>query len=142
MSLRRGIVAAMHDGTRDEVSVSFPASPDFSRIGRVAVAGLALRLGVEIADVERLRLAVDRSVEALHGHGRINLHAKWEPTQLVIVIDNPDEEIDNEAAADVSTVLAEMVDEVRVSPSKIHLTLDNQNGVRLGSDSAPDGGDQ
>jgi hypothetical protein len=132
----------MHDGTRDEVSVSFPASADFSRIGRVAVAGLALRLGIEIADVERLRLAVDRSVEALHGQGRINLHAKWEPSQLVIVIDNPDEEIDDDASSAVSTVLAEMVDEVRVSPSQIHLTLANQNGAGPGPAPEPDGGDQ
>ncbi|MCP4228375.1 MAG: hypothetical protein GY773_33915 [Actinomycetia bacterium] len=118
----------MHDGTRDEVSVSFHASPDFSRIGRVAVAGLAMRLGVDIADVEKLRLAVDHSVEALHGRGRISLHARWEPSQLVIVIDNPDEEIDEAASVDVSAALATMVDEVEVSQSEIHLTLANQNG--------------
>ena len=102
----------MHDGTRDEVNVSFPASPDFSRIGRVAVAGLALRLGVDIADVERLRLAVDRSVEALHGDGRIHLSARWEPSNLTITIDNPDEKIDDDDSADVAMTLADMVDEL------------------------------
>lgn len=123
----------MHDGTRDQVSVSFPASPDFSRIGRVAVAGLALRLGVDIADVEKLRLAVDHSVEALHGDGRIHLSARWEPSHMTITIKNPDEKIDDSDSANMAATLAEMVDEVRVEPSSIRLTLASGNGVRPGS---------
>ena len=60
----------MNDGTQDQVKVSFPASPAFSRIGRVAVAGLALRLGVDIAEVEKLRLAVDQAVAPSSRTGR------------------------------------------------------------------------
>lgn len=120
----------MNDGTRDEVTVSFPASPDFSRIGRVAVAGLALRLGVDIADVEKLRLAVDRSVEALHGEGRIHLHAEWEPHQLTITIDNPDETLDEIETSDVTAVLADMVDEVKVGADGINLTLASSTRTR------------
>ncbi|MEL7158811.1 MAG: hypothetical protein AAFN30_19745, partial [Actinomycetota bacterium] len=104
----------MNDGTKDRVSVSFPASPDFSRIGRVAVAGLALRLGVDIAEVEKLRLAVDRSVAALHGPGRIRLDARWEPDQLAISIDNPDTLLDDDERRAVTEALATMVDEVSV----------------------------
>lgn len=120
----------MNDGTRDEVSVSFPASPDFSRIGRVAVAGLALRLGVDIADVEKLRLAVDQSVEALHGQGRIHLHAQWEPHQLTITIGNPDEVLDAQETSDVTARLAEMVDEVVIRDDGINLTLASPSGGR------------
>lgn len=120
----------MNDGTRDQVSVSFPASADFSRIGRVAVAGLALRLGVDIGDVEKLRLAVDHSVAALHGQGRIRLHAQWEPHQLQITISNPDEMLDEDEASDVTAVLSEMVDDVKVGGDEINLTLASATGAR------------
>lgn len=120
----------MNDGTRDQVSVSFPASPDFSRIGRVAVAGLALRLGVDIADVEKLRMAVDHSVEVLHGKGRIHLHARWEPHQLTITIENPDEVLGETETSDVTALLTEMVDEVAVGSEGINLTLASTNGSR------------
>jgi hypothetical protein len=133
----------MHDGTRDEVSVTFPASPDFTRIGRVAVAGLALRLGVDIAEVEQLRLAVDRAVEALHGRGRIQLRASWQPSELVIVIGNPDEPIDATRSAAVTEALAEIVDRVEVAGAEIRLTLTNNgagpngNGRRASDHVAP-----
>ncbi|MEM8924544.1 MAG: hypothetical protein AAGD35_13665 [Actinomycetota bacterium] len=113
----------MNDGTKDRVSVSFPASPDFARIGRVAVAGLALRLGVDVADVEKLRLAVDRSVEALRGPGRIRLDACWEPQRLSISVDNPDRQLDDEGRREVSEELATMVDEVSVGDSRIRLLI-------------------
>lgn len=83
----------MTDGTADEIKVSFPASPTFTRIGRVAVAGLALRLGVDIATVEKLRSAVDTSVNALLGPGRIIMSATWRPTLLSISLSNPDTRI-------------------------------------------------
>ena len=113
----------MNDGTQDQVKVSFPASPAFSRIGRVAVAGLALRLGVDVADVEKLRQAVDQAVAALHGKGRINLNARWMPHQLMITIDNPDHVLDGPTSQAVSDSLAEIVDEVRVGPTAIDLRL-------------------
>lgn len=113
----------MNDGTEDQVKVSFPASPVFSRVGRVAVAGLALRLGVEIADVEKLRLAVDEAVAALHGKGRITLSLHWQPQRLTVTVDNPDAGIDRAAADDVRAALSEMVDDVRVQPDAIDLIL-------------------
>lgn len=113
----------MNDGTEDQVKVSFPASPVFSRVGRVAVAGLALRLGIEIADVEKLRLAVDQAVAALHGQGRITLSLRWEPHQLTVTVDNPDHDLDDSAGKAVAAILAEMVDDVHVGPNAIDLTL-------------------
>jgi anti-sigma regulatory factor (Ser/Thr protein kinase) len=114
---------SVNDGTEDQVKVSFPASPAFSRIGRVAVAGLALRLGVDIADVEKLRMAVDQAVSALHGKGRINLNARWMPHQLLITIDNPDHVLDERTSRAVISTLTAMVDEVRVGPTAIDLRL-------------------
>ena len=113
----------VNDGTTDQVRVSFPASPVFSRIGRVAVAGLALRLGIDIADVERLRLAVDRAVEALHGAGRITVRARWEPNELTITVDNPDHRLDDVTSTLVGQELAAIVDRVTVSGTAIDLTL-------------------
>lgn len=113
----------VNDGTQDEVMVSFPASPAFSRIGRVAVAGLALRLGVDIADVEKLRAAVDQAVAALHGKGRISLSARWMPHQLLITINNPDHVLDEPTSREVTNTLSAMVDEVRVGPTAIDLRL-------------------
>ncbi len=116
-------MGTVNDGTQDEVKVSFPASPAFSRIGRVAVAGLALRLGVDLADVEKLRLAVDQAVAALHGAGRINLAARWMPHELWITIDNPDHVLDPSTSQSVRSTLAAMVDEVQVDPTTINLRL-------------------
>ncbi len=113
----------VHDGTRDRVTVSFPATADFARIGRVAVAGLALRLGVDIGDVERLRLAVDQSVAALHGPGRIHLDAHWEPDRLSISVDNPDTVLTAEQRREVADALAAMVDRVEVNGTGISIEL-------------------
>jgi anti-sigma regulatory factor (Ser/Thr protein kinase) len=113
----------MNDGTEDRVRVSFPASPVFSRVGRVAVAGLALRLGIDIADVEKLRLAVDKAVAALHGKGRITLSLQWQPEQLTVTVDNPDEHLDTTACEQISEAMATMVDHIHVRENTIDLTL-------------------
>ncbi|MFV0523359.1 MAG: hypothetical protein ACK5RL_02555 [Acidimicrobiales bacterium] len=113
----------MNDGTQDQVTVSFPATPTFSRIGRVTVAGLAIRLGVDIADVERLRVAVDHAVTALHGPGRIHLEARWAPHRLTVRVDNPDHRLGPNEVSRVAEALASMVDDVNVGPSSIDLAL-------------------
>ncbi|MEM7338031.1 MAG: hypothetical protein AAF467_05240 [Actinomycetota bacterium] len=111
----------MNDGTRDQVSVTFPASPEFSRIGRVAIAGVALRLGVEIAVVERLRAAVDNAVDAMAGAGRIHLDARWEPDRLLITVDNPDRGLTDDDADAIRTTLASLADDVRVDHAGVSL---------------------
>lgn len=83
----------VQDSGPEEVRVSFPADRGFGRIGRVAVAGLALRLGFDVAVVERLRLAVDEAVGSLSGTGRITLVARWSPGSLVLDLTNPDAEV-------------------------------------------------
>lgn len=111
----------MNDGTRDQVSVTFPASPEFSRIGRVAIAGVALRLGVEIGVVERLRSAVDHAVDALAGHGRIHLDARWEPDRLLVTIDNPEGGLANTKPETVRDTLTALADDVRVDQTGVSL---------------------
>jgi hypothetical protein len=111
----------MIDDTEDQLEVSFPASPVFTRIGRVAVAGLALRLGVEIAVVERLRLAVDTAVDALLGAGRINMLAQWQPDLLSISLSNPEVHVDGHG--ELADQLSQLVGRATVEDSAIVLEL-------------------
>ncbi len=111
----------MNDGTQDELKVSFPASPTFTRIGRVTVAGLALRLGIEIAMVEKLRLAVDAAVQALHGPGRITVDAQWHPGFLGVRLSNADITITDRSA--LADRLASMVGRAVVESDSVVLEV-------------------
>ncbi len=111
----------MIEGTEDQLKVSFPASPTFTRIGRVAVAGLALRLGVDIAAVERLRAAVDTAVAALLGAGRIDMLAAWRPDGLEISLSNPEATVNGHG--DLADELAELVGKATVTDTAIVLEL-------------------
>ncbi len=111
----------MNDGTSDEIKVSFPASPVFTRIGRVAVAGLALRLGVDIATVEKLRSAVDTAVNALLGSGRISMLASWRPEVLSISLSNPEAHVDEHRR--LASELAALVGKATVDETAIVLEL-------------------
>jgi hypothetical protein len=111
----------MNDGTQDELKVSFPASPTFTRIGRVTVAGLALRLGIEIAMVEKLRLAVDAAVQSLHGPGRITVNAQWHPGFLGVRLSNADITITDRSA--LADRLASMVGRAVVESHSVVLEV-------------------
>lgn len=108
--------------TEDQASVTFPATAEFARVGRVTASGLALRLGFDVGRVESLRLAVDDAVLALSVGGTITLDATWTEDHLEIHLGNPDADI-----ADVEALtgrLIELVPEVTVSPSSVSLVLD------------------
>lgn len=53
-----------------EVRLEIPASPEFLRITRIMVAGVASRLGFTLDEVEDLRIAIDELCFALVGKGR------------------------------------------------------------------------
>lgn len=111
----------MTDGTKDQLQVAFPASPTFTRIGRVAVVGLALRLGIDIATVERLRSAVDTAVTALQGAGRIRAEASWNPAELRITLSNPEAAVADPSG--LSAELTELIPDVLVDQNQVVLTL-------------------
>jgi len=103
--------------------VSFPASPTFGRIGRVTIAGLGLRLGIGVSDVERLRTAADHAIDALSGTGRISLEAFWEPGRLVLRLVNPDVTLDWECQTALKQTLVSSLDDVSVTSNDVVMTL-------------------
>lgn len=107
--------------TEDRLQVSFPASETFTRIGRVAVAGLALRLGLDISVVENLRLAVDTAVASLHGPGRIHVQATWASDELLVLLNNPEATITDQSA--LANDLAGMVNRVSVEQNNVTLAV-------------------
>ena len=52
-----------------EVRLEVPASPEFFRIARIMVAGVASRVGFTLDEVEDLRIAIDELCFALIGRG-------------------------------------------------------------------------
>lgn len=113
----------MQDGTSDSIRLAFPASPEFARIARVALAGLAFRLGVEVVVVERLRLAADVCVKLLEGGGRIVIEARWDPGSLDVDLTRTGFQLDEEAFAPAFGALAELVDRVEALPEGISFGL-------------------
>ncbi len=114
-------VADAVDHGPEKLQVAFPATPTFTRIGRVTVVGLALRLGLDVSTVERLRAAVDLAVSALLGPGRITARASWTADELTVSLDNPDASIDDPNP--LTDELADLVGSVSVEASQINLTL-------------------
>ncbi len=114
------------EGDPEQLQVAFPATPTFTRIGRVAVVGLALRLGHDVATVERLRGAVDEAVGALQGDGRIGVRASWTPTELTVTLENPEAEVAE--PAELTARLDELVDNTVIGPNTIQLTLEAPPG--------------
>ena len=106
----------------DDATVSFPATETFARLGRVTVSGLTIRLGLDIARVEKLRSAVDLAVDAMAGDGRITLRAHWHDDFIEITVSNPDVHAENAGGA-LTVQLSELVDQAVVTPSEITLVL-------------------
>jgi hypothetical protein len=51
----------------DEIRLALPAAPDFARLARLTVAGLANRVGFTYDEVEDLRIAVGEMCQVLIG---------------------------------------------------------------------------
>jgi anti-sigma regulatory factor (Ser/Thr protein kinase) len=113
----------MQDGTTDTMSVTFPATATFSRMGRVSIAGLALRLGVDVQRVENLRMAVDAAVQALEGPGYIEMEASWSPGHLRIDVDNEAIRFDPAGAEALLDRLLGLVDQAGVREHRVELQL-------------------
>ena len=76
----------MHDNT--EVRLAVPASPEFLRLARLTVAGVASRMGFTYDEVEDLRIAIDELCFSLVGTkgraGSIELRYSFDAEGLVV----------------------------------------------------------
>ena len=76
----------MHDDT--EVRLAVPAAPEFLRLARLTVAGVASRMGFTYDEVEDLRIAIDELCFALVGtngrEGSIELRYSLQAEDLVV----------------------------------------------------------
>ncbi len=106
----------------DDATVTFPATSTFARLGRVTASGLTLRLGLDIARVERLRTAIDLAVAALQGEGEITMRAHWQDDFIDFTVSNPDAVADNTDGA-LTVQLTELVDHAVVAPTEITIGL-------------------
>ena len=71
----------------DEVRLVLPAAPEYARVARLAVAGLATRLGFSYDDVEDLRIAVGEVCSILAADdtgGRLTLLYRLHPAVLEV----------------------------------------------------------
>lgn len=106
----------------DDATVTFPATETFARLGRVTASGLTLRLGLDIARLEKLRTAVDLAVASMLGDGQITLRARWHDDFIEISVSNPDTTAANDGGS-LTVQLAELVDDASVAPHEITLVL-------------------
>jgi hypothetical protein len=79
-------MASVHDDT--QVRLAVPASPEFLRLARLTIAGVASRMGFTYDEVEDLRIAIDELCFALVGsngrRGSIELRYTVQDDELVV----------------------------------------------------------
>lgn len=107
----------------DEMRVTFPASPNFSAIGRVTAAGLAFRLGYEVAQVESLRLAVEHVTTAFNNTGTIELCCRWTPTQLELELTNTTIALSASTRQELDDVGSALLTEAQFKDHSVILTI-------------------
>ena len=106
-----------------EVRLEVPASPEFLRITRIMVAGVASRLGFTLDEVEDLRIAIDELCFALVGKGRIGTIAlRYEMLDDGLAVEGTGRFEDDGASeprlsAMSKQILGAMVDEVTLGTS-------------------------
>lgn len=114
----------------DEIRLGVPAAPEYARIARLAVAGLATRLGFSYDEVEDLRIAVGEACSVLIGELPVG--------RLEVVYRLGDAALEVEATADTDVaqradgtslseqILSAVVDEHRIDPSTRSVWLRKQ----------------
>lgn len=90
------------------IRLTLPADPEYGRVARTAVAGLALRLGFPYLAIEDLRLAIDETLILLlrPGIDTASVTIRFEPTPEALIIDAHTDDPDAEPANDTATAAA------------------------------------
>lgn len=80
------------DARDNTVRVSVPATAQFAPVARIAVSGLAIRLGFDVGDIEQLRLAVAAAANAMADAAdspsssieRLDVTAAWDDERFTV----------------------------------------------------------
>ena len=107
----------------DQMRVTFPASSGFAAVGRVAAAGLAFRLGFDVAQVESLRLAVEEATTALSGSGSITLTGSWNDSCLRLELVNPAIKLNKTQIRSLEQTMDPLETDRTVSPTGITIQI-------------------
>ena len=105
-----------------QLSLCLPAQPEFVGVARLTLAGLASRLGLDIQQVEDVKVAVAEAMtlllQAAGETGEITLRATWDAAHLEIEVsgDGPAVELEREEAAIAIMVMEALMDTARWEP--------------------------
>jgi hypothetical protein len=123
----------MRDAPRssDTVRLVLPAEPEYGRLARITVSGLARRMGFGAGAIEDLRLAVDETVILLlrpeGGAGKITLVFTVEPSAIQIdastTAGTDQHWLDQGALAHFEAIVDDTVDAHRVDERGHHVHL-------------------
>ena len=108
--------------TNDEIRLSVPAAPEFARLARLTIAGLANRVGFSYDEVEDLRIAVGEACSMLIGpdgrDGALDLVYDLEDNAISVEAQGRfnDAIIDPETAVLSEQILRAVVDEFTFTP--------------------------
>ncbi len=106
----------------DEARLILPARPEFVSVARLALAGLATRLGFDYDEVEDIRIAVAEAMTLLlgdqAGEERIDLRARWSDARLEISVRRGAGAVavDRDSAAIATMVMEALMDTAVVEP--------------------------
>ncbi len=114
----------------DEIRLAVPAAPEYARIARLAVAGLATRLGFSYDEVEDLRIAVGEACSVLMTErpaGRIEVVYRLEDNAMEVeaTTDNAVARPTNGSSLS-EQILSAVVDEHSIDPAARRVWLRKQ----------------
>ena len=114
----------------NQIRLEVPAQPEYGRLARVTVAGLAIRLGFTYRDVEDLRLALDEALIALLDGARTGdvevVYGLGDDELTVEVVGNFHDgalPVSERAAERFERMVADLVDDAALEAGDFRITL-------------------
>ena len=114
--------------TEDEIRLSVPAAPEFARLARLTVAGLATRVGFSYDDVEDLRIAIGEAYSLMISNsGRpsnieLVFHVSEEALKITVSGAGGSDPTSSEEAELSTQILEAVVDSFDLDGSSVKLT--------------------
>lgn len=112
----------------DEILLTLPSLTTYARVARLAVTGLASRLGYTYDDIEDLRIAIGEVAGLLldDGEGRVTLSCRVRDDQLRITTSRRPAEGPLTVSDLSNEILTAVVDELDIDRAKASITIVKQ----------------